>query len=654
MGKRIMAIDLETYSSIDLTKAGVYRYTEAEDFAILLFGYAFDDGPVQLVDIAQGEDLPDDAVSALIDPNVIKTAYNANFERVCLTRHFEWPVMHPAEQWQCTAVLAATLGLPRHLEGVAQSMKLKAQKDTAGKNLIRYFSVPCKPTKANNGRTRNLPEHDLEKWEQFKRYCKQDVEVERTIRKRLEKFQPSGKEHRLWCLDQVINDTGVGVDKELVDHALKCDAQFQKRLSEKATDLTGLDNPGSVSQLKDWLAEEGIEVDSLNKETVATLVEEVENETVQQVLEMRQNMAKTSIKKYEAIDRALCDDGRVRGLLQFYGANRTGRWAGRLVQVQNLPQNKIPDLNYARALLRSGDYETLELLYDSIPVVLSQLIRTAFVPSPGGRFIVADFSAIEARIIAWLAGEKWRMDVFQSHGKIYEASAAQMFSVPIETIDKGNPLRQKGKIAELALGYGGSVGALKAMGALKMGLEESELPELVSAWRDANPAITQLWWEVGGLALEAVQDKTTVRSRAISQSLEFSYSSGVLWIQLPSGRSLAYARPQIETDPKYGKPSLTYEGLDAGKWGRVNTYGPKLVENIVQAIARDCLAEAMLRLADAGYRTVMHVHDEVVLDMPKDSGSLEDACRIMGQPIDWAKGLPLRADGFECEYYQKD
>lgn len=645
----ILSIDIETYSGVDLTKSGVYAYTEAPDFEILLFGYAFDDGPVEIVDLASGEGLPAEVFEALTDPTTIKTAFNANFERTCLAKHFNKPM--PPEQWRCTQAHALTLGLPIRLEDVAKALKLKHQKDNAGKALIRYFSIPCKPTKANGRRTRNLPEHASEKWEQFKAYCRQDVEVERAIRERL--LQYPMQEQKLWELDQRINDTGVRIDPVLVKNAIACDTIYQEKLLAEATRLTGLDNPNSVSQLKKWLKEAvDLEVESLNKESVPELLKQTKSNTVKRVLELRQELAKTSVKKYQAMERAKCRDDRIRGLLQFYGANRTGRWAGRLVQVQNLPKNKLKDLDLARNLLLTGQYDALELLFDSVPVVLSQLIRTAFIPSPGCRFVVADFSAIEARVIAWLAGEKWRMDVFNSHGKIYEASAAQMFKVPVESITKGNPLRQKGKIAELALGYQGSKGALITMGALNMGLTEEELPGLVTTWRQANPAIVRLWQDVENAALTAVREKRPV---LIQYGVVFTYESGILFIRLPSGRRLAYVKPKIEVEERFNKKGLTYEGYEQGKWSRLKTYGGKLVENIVQATARDCLAEAMLLLDAAGYRIVMHVHDEVVMEVPNnDPHALEDACEIMGQPIDWAPGLPLRADGFECNYYRKD
>ncbi len=646
----ILSIDIETYSSVDLVRSGVYAYSASPDFEILLFGYAFDDDPVKVIDLAGGEKLPAEVLKALNSPSIIKSAYNANFERTCLAAYLKRPM--PPEQWQCSSVHALTLGLPGHLDGVAKALKMKQQKDSTGKALIRYFSMPCKPTKTNGSRTRNLPEHDPERWEQYKAYNAQDVEVERELRKLLACYRVPEREWEMWELDQAINDRGVAVDMELVKNAIVCDTKYQKELYEKAQELTGLENPNSVAQLKGWIeTAAGVEIDSLNKAAVKELKEEVDCSTVKQALSLRQRMSKTSVKKYQAMERAVCPDGRVRGLFQFYGANRTGRWAGRLVQVQNLPRNSLADLDLARQLLKAGNFELLELLFDSVPGVLSQLIRTALVPAPGCRFIVADFSAIEARVIAWLAEERWRMDVFASHGKIYEASAAHMFKVPIDTITKDSPLRQKGKIAELALGYGGSVGALKAMGALDMGLDEKELPELVSTWREANPCITQFWWTVGDAAMKAVQDKTTV---PVHHGIEFSYEAGGLFLRLPSGRRLCYVRPKIQPG-KFGRPVITYEGTEQGRtWARIDTYGPKLVENIVQATARDCLAGAMLRLDAAGYRIVMHVHDEVILEMPAGKGSVEEACAIMGQPLEWAPGLPLPADGFECAYYKKD
>lgn len=649
---RILGIDIETYSSVDLIKCGVYRYVEASDFEILLFAFAYDDEPITVIDLADFEELPDHVMKDLTNPAVIKAAYNANFERTCLAKHYSIP-MDP-EQWRCTSVHALTLGLPGNLEGVAKVLKVDAQKDTTGKNLIKYFSVPCKPTKVNGGRTRNLPHHAPEKWKQFKAYNRQDVEVERTIRKAIEKYPVPENEWELWALDQKINDFGVRLDPVLVQQALKCDAEYAARLETEAKELTGLDNPNSPAQLTEWLKEQGLTVaNGLGKDYIPHLLDQAQgDDDVTRMLELRKEMSKTSTKKYEAMERAMCSDDRARGLLQFCGANRTWRWAGRLIQVQNLPQNKIPDLGVARQLLRDGEFEAIELLFGSPPFVLSQLIRTAFIPSEGCRFIVSDFSAIEARVIAWLARETWRMKVFQSHGKIYEASASQMFHVPIEEITKGNPLRQKGKIAELALGYGGSVGALIAMDKKKE-LNEAELPDLVAAWRRANPKIVKFWWDVDKAAMAAVEEHRTIR---IQYGITFSYQDGYMFIKLPSGRKLAYVKPQIR-EGKFGRPALTYEGMDQIKktWERIDTYGPKLVENIVQAIARDCLAVNMIRLDEAGYDIRMHVHDEVILDVPNtDTEALTQVNEIMGQPIDWAPGLPLRADGYETEFYKKD
>lgn len=657
-----LSIDLETYSDVDLKKAGVYRYVESPNFQILLFGYAYDDGPVRVVDLASGENLPEFINQSMFDPADIKTAFNANFERVCLAKYYGRAM--PPDQWSCTAVLALTLGLPQSLAEVGRALGLpeEKQKNSVGTALIRFFSVPQKHKKAQGdinlftdnpkSQYRNLPQDHPEKWEEFKAYCAQDVETERTIRGLLNSYPLSKFEQHLWCIDQQINDYGVEVDQKMVKHAMRCDRQYQKRLEEEAFELTKLDNPKSVSQLKAWLFEtEGMEVDSLSKDTVPGLLKQTENAQVQRVLEIRQELAKTSVKKYEAMARSVCQDSRIRGLFQFYGANRSGRWSGRLVQVQNLPQNKLKDLDLARQLLRAGQYESLELLFESVPNVLSQLIRTALVAGKGNRFVVADFSAIEARIIAWLAEEEWRMEVFRTHGKIYEASASQMFKVPIEKITKENPLRQKGKIAELALGYGGAAGALRAMGALKMGLEEKELPSLVKTWRNTNPKITQLWWDVEESAMSVITDQIPTKLR---NHLAFKYESGNLFITLPSGRNLVYVRSRIETDLRYGKPTITYEGYDQGKWIRLKTYGPKLVENIVQGIARDCLAESLVRLDQVGFRTVMHVHDEVVLEVPEAQDCLEEVCTIMGQPLKWAPGLPLPADGYETYYYRKD
>lgn len=951
----MLAIDIETYSSIDITKCGVYAYTEAEDFTILLFSYAYDDEEIKIIDLACGEKLPKSIIDDLTNPKIIKTAFNANFERTCLAKYLNKP-MSPKE-WRCSAVHSLELGLPTSLDKVSKCMNLDQQKMNEGKALIRYFSMPCKPIKANGGRTRNLPEDNMEKWNVFKTYCRQDVEVERAIRKKLERFPVTEKEWQLWALDQKINDSGVKIDKILAQNAIKCDKSYQDKKIKEAINLTGLENPNSPAQLKEWLESKSIKVKSLSKEKVKELLEEVEDETVKRVLRLRKDLSKTSVRKYEAMERAMCRDERIRGLMKFYGASRTGRWcltgdheiltskgwcrfdkweggyiacwspktefisfkkakavsfdyngelysinskrcsqlstpehtmpywdktsgwksdtiqnlankrfsipftgrrftnsslehnelrvlimvqadghytengdlrfhfskkrkiercksllrkvgiifsisicekstvvtiksrhmplwlrtfkdktfkmwlldesadvifdelelwdgyrcgpnsiqystinkqnadiiqalahlsgraatiikkngrknnwseiyvvniwltplgrneirekpkeinfsgkvycaetetgffivrrkgkvwitgnSGKLVQTQNLPRNSMDNLRYARELLKAGDFEMLEILFDSVPNVLSQLIRTAFIPSINSRFIVSDFSAIEARVIAWLAGERWVIDTFKSSGKIYEMTASRMFGVPIEKIVKGNPeyaLRQKGKVATLACGYQGSAGALIAMGAIKMGLKEEELPEIVAAWRESNPSIVRLWRKFENAAIKAVDEKKSVK---MQYGLEFSCRGGVLFIKLPSGRSLAYVRPRIEADVRFNKAKLTYEGIEQGtkQWGRISTYGGKLTENIVQAIARDCLAEAMLRLDTAGYKIVFHVHDEVILDVPNGFGSLGKVNEIMGESIDWAPGLPLKADGFEADYYKKD
>lgn len=647
---RTLSIDIETYSSVDIKKSGVYKYAESEDFQVLMFAWAFDNEPVQIIDLMDEPWLPPELEEALTDSSVTKTAFNANFERVCLSKHLG--VDLPVDQWQCTAVHALTMGLPRTLDQVAKVMGLDVEKDTAGKNLIKYFSVPCKPTKTNGKRARNLPEHDPGKWQKFMDYCVQDVVVEREIKRKLEKWEIPDFEQRLWHLDQMINDRGLLIDTDVMKHAIDFDRKYkQDTLLPEMIKLTGLDNPNSVAQLTKWLNDQGLEVTSLAKGLIDKYIEEAQEENVKRVLELRKGLSKTSVKKYTAMEAAQCRDGRVRGILQFYGANRTGRWAGRLVQTQNLPRGSIKsflDLKTARSIVKDGDFETFEMLYGNVPDALSSLIRTTFIPSPGNRFIVSDFSAIEARVIAWLAGEKWRLEVFRTHGKIYEASAAQMFKVPIESIDKGSSLRQKGKVAELALGYQGSKGALIQMGALDMGLDEDELPELVDAWRTANPAIKKLWYDVERAAVQALKDKTVVK---MQHGLQFIYQSGVLFIQLPSGRKLAYAKAKLERDEKFDKLGVTYEGIQEGKWQRLRTYGGKLVENIVQAVARDCLAEALMRLKD--YDIVMHVHDEVVIDAPREV-SLGEIDTLMSQSIEWAPGLPLAADGFEANFYMKD
>ena len=643
---RILEMDIETFSDVDLIKCGVYAYADSPAFEVLLFAYSFDGGETRVIDLAQGEVLPGDVVEAVFDGSVVKTAFNANFERTCLSKYFGRYL--PPESWHCSAVQAAVLALPRSLEDVGAVLGLDERKMKEGKELIRYFCVPCKPTKANGGRRRNLPCHAPEKWELFKAYCMRDVDVEKAIRGKLCKFPIPEGEMELYRLDQRINDRGVPVDMGLVRQAVKCERLHKEVVTKRAYELTGLENPNSVAQLKGWLGENGVEAESLSKRAVAELIKGSDGE-VEELLRLRLLMAKTSVKKYEAMERSVCSDGRVHGLLQFYGANRTGRWAGRLVQVQNLPQNHIEDLELARRLVREGRFEDVEMLYDSTPKVLSELIRTAFVPEPGCRFVVADFSAIEARVLAWLAGERWRLEVFSSHGKIYEASASAMFHVPIEEVTKGSSLRQKGKIAELGLGYGGAAGALVSMGALDMGLSEDDLPPLVAAWRRANPHIAQFWWDVDKAAVEAVTKRAKTRAGRIG----FEYRSGILFVMLPSGRKLAYVKPRMAVN-KFGREGLTYEGiLENKKWGRIETYGPKLVENIVQGTARDLLAEAMLRVERKGYPIVMHCHDEIIAEVPEGMGSVEEMCEVMAVRPSWAEGLPLRADGYECPFYQK-
>ena len=653
----ILSIDVETYCDLDIKNVGAYRYCEHPSFEIILFAYAFNDESVKIIDFMNDERLPFEIIEALDDHYVIKSAFNANFERNSMSNYKYTAKDAPPEQWQCTMIKALTIGLPGSLDMVGKAMHLEEdkQKMKEGKALIQYFCKPCKPTKANGQRVRNLPEHAPEKWELFKEYCKQDVEVERDIRNKLSKYKTTDKEQRLWELDQYINDRGVRADIELIEKAIECDAGYAERLKIEARELTGLSNPNSPTQLKEWIGERiGYAVGSLTKDTMPTLIRDAElqgKDEVKRILELRQLMGKTSIKKYQTMQVARCEDERIRGLLQFYGANRTGRWAGRLVQVQNLPQNHLPDLDDARNLVLEGKFNDIEFLYESIPDTLSQLIRTAFIPAEGNRFLVADFSAIEARVIAWLANEIWRLDVFNTHGKIYEASASQMFKVPLESIKKGSDLRQKGKIAELALGYGGSVGALVSMDKSKS-IPEEELPGLVKSWRNANPKITKFWWDCDKAAKKAIHEKTTV---CIQYGIKFIYDPGVLFIQLPSGRKLSYIRPKIEPGP-YDKPIITYEGMEqtSKQWTTLETYGPKLVENIVQAVARDCLAEAMFKVTKAGYDIVMHVHDEIIMDVPKGFGSIEEVNSIFGESIEWAKGLPLRADGYECDYYMKD
>lgn len=641
-----LSLDIETYSSVDLTKSGVYRYAEALDFEILLISYSKDGGPVKTVDLASGEKLPLDVQAALTDSEIIKWAFNAQFERVCLSRYLG--VWLEPDAWRCTMVWAAYMGLPLSLDGVGAVLCLEKQKLKEGKDLIRYFSLPCKPSAANGQCTRNLPNNAPDKWEQFKTYNARDVETELAIQARLQKYSVPEEEWRNYILDQKINDRGVLLDMKLVQAAIQCDEQARSDITAAMKTVAEVENPNSVVQLKAWLAENGLETDNLGKAAVKELLKTAPG-PLGQVLTLRQALAKSSVKKYTTMANAVCRDGRARGLLQFYGANRTGRWAGRLIQVQNLPQNHLPDLAEARNLVKSGNYEALDMLYDSVPEVLSELIRTAFVPKPSLQFLVADFSAIEARVIAWLAGETWRNEVFASHGKIYEASASQMFHVPIDEITKSSLLRQKGKIAELALGYGGSVGALKAMGALEMGVCEEELRSLVMAWRGANPNIVRLWWDVDKAAMTAVKDRTIASTHGIC----FECKNGMLFIMLPSGRQLSYVKPLIGQN-RFGNESVTYEGVGSTKkWERIETYGPKLTENIVQAISRDILCHAMRRLDSAGFSIVMSVHDEVVLEVTK-AVSTETVCQLMSETPAWATGLLLRADGYVCPFYKKD
>ena len=641
---RTLSIDIESYSDVDLSKCGVYKYASSPAFEILLFGYAVDGGDVQVVDLACGEQIPDEIISALSDASVTKWAFNAMFERVCLSNFLgEW--LEP-EGWHCTMVWAATLGLPLSLESAGAALGLEKQKLTEGKDLIRYFCVPCKPTKTNGGRIRNRPEHDPEKWERFKAYNLRDVETEMQIQKRLSNFPVPDAIWEEYHLDQEINDRGIGVDMELVSQAIAIDARSRERLTIAMRELTELKNPNSVQQMKQWLADHGLETDTLGKKAVAELVKTAP-EPLREVLSLRQQLAKSSVKKYTAMENAVCADSRAHGMFQFYGANRTGRFSGRLIQLQNLPQNHIPDLVQARALVRSGNYEALSLLYEDIPDTLSQLIRTAFVPQDGRKFIVADFSAIEARVIAWFAGERWRLKVFEDGGDIYCASASQMFHVPVEKHGINGHLRQKGKIAELALGYGGSVGALKSMGALEMGLAEEELQPLVDAWRGSNPMITQFWWDVD----RAVKDCIKQRVPTETHGLRFDYRSAMLFITLPSGRRLAYVKPRIG-ESQFGGESVTYMGVGSTKkWERLESYGPKFVENIVQGTARDILCYALRNLRNCAI--VAHVHDEVIIEADRRM-SVAAVCEQMGRTPPWAKGLKLRADGYECEFYQKD
>lgn len=643
-----LSIDLETYSDQPLAKTGVYRYVESPDFEILLFAYSVDGGPVQQIDLACGEKIPSEILSALEDETVTKWAFNTNFERICLSRFLGYPTGDylESDSWKCSMVWAAYMGLPLSLEGAGTVLGLEKQKLTEGKDLIKYFCQPCAPTKSNGQRTRNLPEHAPDKWLTFKRYNIRDVETEMSIQARLSKYPVPDSVWEEYHLDQEINDRGVGLDMELVRQAIQMDGRSRSELTQAMKELTSLDNPNSVQQMKQWLADNGVETDTLGKKAVAELLKTAPPE-LQKVLTLRQQLAKSSVKKYQAMETAVCSDSRARGMFQFYGANRTGRWAGRIIQMQNLPQNHLDDLSEARGLVRVGDFDALEMLYEDVPDTLSQLIRTAFVPQENRKFIVADFSAIEARVIAWFAGEKWRQDVFAEDKDIYCASASQMFGVPVEKHGVNGHLRQKGKIAELALGYGGSVGALKAMGALEMGLHEDELPALVSAWRQANPKIVQFWWAVDRAVMDAVTRKTTTKTHGII----FSARNGMLFITLPSGRSLAYVKPKIGEN-RFGGDCITYEGVGGTKkWEQLDSYGPKFVENIVQATSRDILCYTMRTLRCCSI--VMHIHDEVVIEADRRM-SLQAVCDQMGRTPPWAKGLQLRADGYETDFYKKD
>ena len=655
-----LSVDLETFSSVDLKKCGVYKYAESDDFEILLFGYSVDGSEVKVVDLAQGETIPEVVLSALTDETVTKWAFNAQFERVCLSRYLrdkginvnpgktgksESLFLNPCS-WHCTMIWSATLGLPMSLESVGAVLGLDKQKLTEGKNLIKYFCLPCNPTKVNGGRTRNKYFHDKEKWDLFKSYNKRDVEVEMSIQEKLSRFPVPDFLWQEFYLDQEINDRGIEIDSLFVESAIKLDQEVKTHLVDELKHVTGLENPNSVLQMRSWLKEHGLEMESLGKKEVAKELKTVGKELAE-VLRLRQQLAKSSVKKYTAMKNAACMDYRERGMFRFYGANRTGRFAGRLVQLQNLPQNHLPDLAEARSLVKQGNVEALEMLYEDIPDTLSQLIRTAFIPRTGFKFIVADFSAIEARVLAWLAGEKWRMRVFEEGKDIYCSSASQMFGVPVEKHGVNGHLRQKGKIAELALGYGGSVGALKAMGALDMGLREDELQPLVDAWRSSNPMVTALWWDVDRAVKQCVHEHVSVRTH----NIVFTYKSGFLIIKLPSKRCLYYVKPRVEEN-KYGGESVTYEGVGSTKkWERLESYGPKFVENITQAIARDILLYAMQTLKE--YRIVAHVHDEAIIETDKNV-TVQSVCELMGRTPPWAEGLVLRADGYECEFYKKD
>ena len=646
-----LSCDIETFSDVDLIRCGVYKYADSPNFEMLLFAYAVDDGDVHIIDIAGGEELPEEIIQTIKSDTVVKTAYNAQFERVCLSKYLKLPegeYLNP-QSWYCTAVQTAELALPLSLADVGSVLGLERQKMTEGKELIKYFCVPCKPTKSNGNRTRNRPCHDINKWETFKKYCMRDVDVERQIADKLKMYPISDEEHRLYVLDQIINDRGVLVDSELAEQAVKLNSIQTAVAVEQAYMITGLENPNSVTQLKQWLKEKGVEIESLSKKSVKSLADETDGD-VSEMLKLRLLMAKTSVKKYEAVIRSVCSDNRVHGMMRFCGANRTGRWSGNILQPQNLPQNHLPDLTLARDIVKDGDFEMLDMMFGNVPNVLSELIRTVLIPKPNHRFIVADFSAIEARVLAWIAGEQWRIDTFRNGGDIYCASASKMFKVPVEKHGVNGELRQKGKISELACGYGGSVGALKNMGAVEMGVQENELQGLINDWRNANPHIVRFWYEVGNAAMKAIKEKTTVSLG----KLVFAYERGILFIRLPSGRRLSYIKPRIGTN-RFGGDSITYMGINsAKKWDRLETFGGKLTENIVQGTARDLLANALINAANAGYDTVFHVHDEIICEVPNGYGSVDELCKLMCIKPEWADGLPLNADGFEYEYYKKE
>ena len=661
MDIKTLSIDLETKSSADIGKTGVYRYAEDPDFDILLFGVSVNGGPVEVYDLACGDKTPDEILQALTDNRVIKSAYNASFERVCLSywlrknypRFFKsyGDPDDPAHKyldpsaWRCSLVWAAYNGLPLGLEKVGAVLGLEQQKMKEGKDLIRYFCCPCKPTASNGRRTWNLPEHAPEKWDLFKKYNVRDVEVELQIQERLQNYPVPDFVWEEYCLDQQINDRGIMIDRKMVAGALSIDETSHNDLTVRMQQLTGLSNPNSVMQMKDYLSENGLDAESLGKKEVAAMIKSAPDDLAE-VLSLRLQLAKSSVRKYEAMQNAVCTDDRCRGMFQFYGANRSGRWSGRLIQLQNLPQNHLPDLEQARELVKQDDYEMLDMLYDSVPSVLSELIRTAFIPRPGYKFVVSDFSAIEARVLSYLAGEEWRMEVFRTGGDIYCASASQMFKVPVEKHGQNAYLRQKGKISELALGYGGSVGALTAMGALDMGLTEEELQPLVKLWRESNPHIVQYWWNVDNAVKKTIKTHEPTQVGCVS----FHARNGMLFIQLPSGRQLAYVKPRIAGN-QYGGESITYMGNDASKkWSRIESYGPKIVENITQAVSRDVLAHSMKSLSQ--YAIVGHVHDELIIECPQET-SLERVCEIMGQAPSWLPGIDLRADGYCCVFYQK-